>query len=110
MRTKVALPADEASLSRLLQALERELLEVSDEEILQAARDLGMDPLMKGSAVFEGVRYPTKPQLSDFFDLDSILKSRIEATRVGDSAKRKKSRAIKRWKPPINGEDSGDEH
>lgn len=40
---------------RLLAALERELIEATDEEILDAARDLGMNPLMKGSAAFFGV-------------------------------------------------------
>ena len=40
---------------RLLVALERELIEATDEEILEAARDLGMDPTMKGSAAFFGV-------------------------------------------------------
>jgi hypothetical protein len=37
---------------RLIAALERELIEATDEEILEAARDLRMDPLMKGSAAF----------------------------------------------------------
>lgn len=40
---------------RLLVALERELIEATDEEILEAARDLGMNPAMKGSAAFFGV-------------------------------------------------------
>lgn len=40
---------------RLLTALERELIEATDEEVLEAARDLGMDPAMKGSAAFFGV-------------------------------------------------------
>lgn len=40
---------------RLLTALERELLEATDEEILSAAGDLGMNPAMKGSAAFFGV-------------------------------------------------------
>jgi hypothetical protein len=39
----------------LLFALERDVLEASDEEILAAARELGMDPTMKGSAAFFGV-------------------------------------------------------
>ena len=40
---------------RLLAALERELVEATDEEILAAARDLGMNPAMKGSAAFFGI-------------------------------------------------------
>lgn len=48
--------ADNAErFERLLAALERELLEATDEEILEAARDLGMNPAMKGSAAFFGV-------------------------------------------------------
>jgi hypothetical protein len=44
-----------ARFERLLVALERELIEATDEEILQAASDLGMNPAMKGSAAFFGV-------------------------------------------------------
>ena len=40
---------------RLLAALERELIEATDQEILEAARDLGMNPAMKGSAAFFGI-------------------------------------------------------
>lgn len=40
---------------RLIAALERELIEATDEEILEAARDLRMNPLMKGSAAFFGL-------------------------------------------------------
>jgi hypothetical protein len=45
----------EAALTRILNALEQELLAASDEDILAAARDLGMNPAMKGSAAFWGV-------------------------------------------------------
>lgn len=40
---------------RLLAALERELVEATDEEILEAAGELGMNPAMKGSAAFFGI-------------------------------------------------------
>ena len=70
VRTKVTASSPESSLIRLLAALEQELIDASDEEIVQAAKDLGMDPLMKGSAVFAGLIYPATPQRSDFFDLD----------------------------------------
>ena len=40
---------------RLLAALERELIEATDQEILEAASDLGMTPAMKGSAAFFGI-------------------------------------------------------
>ena len=80
MRTKVKqIPASpEARLTRLLEALERELIDASDEEILAAANDLGMNPKMKGSAAFAGLRYSARPQLSDFFELG------IAATQLDD--------------------------
>lgn len=40
---------------RLLAALEQELIAASDEEILEAAAEMGMNPAMKGSAAFFGV-------------------------------------------------------
>lgn len=45
------------SLERILVALERELLEATDEEILDAARELGMNPAMRGSSAFFGLKY-----------------------------------------------------
>jgi len=48
--------ADNAErFERLLAALERELIEATDEEILAAAKELGMNPAMKGSAAFFGI-------------------------------------------------------
>ncbi|HUN71873.1 MAG TPA: hypothetical protein VMU52_06135 [Steroidobacteraceae bacterium] len=44
-----------ARFERLLAALEHELTGATDEEILEAAGDLGMNPAMKGSAAFFGV-------------------------------------------------------
>ena len=46
---------------RLLAALGRELIEATDEEILLAASDLGMSPMMKGSAAFFGVTTLLRP-------------------------------------------------
>jgi hypothetical protein len=57
-----------AALTRLIEAVELELIDSSDEEIRDAARDLGMDLSMKQSAAFSGLNYPAKPQLSDFFE------------------------------------------
>lgn len=45
---------------RLLAALEQELIAATDEEILEAARDLGMKPTMKGSAAFFGITIPLR--------------------------------------------------
>lgn len=68
MRTEVKVRFPEQRLERVLEALERELLEVTDAEILRAAHDLGMKPEMKGSAAFLGLRYAAaRPQFADFF-------------------------------------------
>jgi hypothetical protein len=63
------------ALIRLLDALADDLIDASDEEVMLAAKDLGMDPRMKGSAAFAGIKYPVKPKLSDFYDfsLDKSL-------------------------------------
>jgi len=47
-------------LERLLLALERDVIDVGDEEIMAAARELGMNPAMKGSAAFFGVTIVTR--------------------------------------------------
>jgi hypothetical protein len=59
-----------AALTRLLDALEMILIESTEEEIMQAATDLGMNPQMKGSAAFAGIKYRTPPRLSDFYDVE----------------------------------------
>lgn len=48
---------------RLLIALERELIEATDEEILEAARDLRMNPEMRGSAAFIGLLHAPRSPL-----------------------------------------------
>jgi hypothetical protein len=70
MRTKVKKLSPELTLTHILDALAQELIDASDEEILEAAKDLGMDVRMRESAAFAGVTYTAKPQLSDFFDLE----------------------------------------
>lgn len=45
----------DSALERLLVALEDEVLQATDEEVLAAAHELGMNPAMKGSAAFFGV-------------------------------------------------------
>jgi len=64
--------APAAALGRILDQLDRELMEASDEDILEAARDLGMNPMMKGSAAFLGLRVPAMAQFADFFDSDAL--------------------------------------
>jgi hypothetical protein len=46
----------DVGLERLIQGLEQELLAAPDEEFVAGARDLGMNPAMKGSAAFVGVK------------------------------------------------------
>ena len=70
MREKVILTDPAAALIRLLDALADDLIEASDDEVMQAAKDLGMNPHMKGSAAFAGLKYRAIPQLADFYDLD----------------------------------------
>jgi hypothetical protein len=80
MRAKVTAP--EMSLRRLLDALEEELIEATDEEILEAAGELGMNPRMKGSAAFLGLRYPYVPSAGDFYDImNELSKNRIQLPR-----------------------------
>jgi hypothetical protein len=52
----------DVGLERLIHGLEQELLSAPDEEFVAGARDLGMNPDMKGSAAFLGVKNLT-PQL-----------------------------------------------
>jgi len=70
MREKVTVADPDAALLRLLEALAADLIEATDDEVMQAAKDLGMNPQMKGSAVFAGIKYPAMPQLSDFYDME----------------------------------------
>lgn len=57
MQPKINLAWVEASLSRILDAFEQEILEAPEEEIIEAAEELGMEPEMKGSAAFIGLKY-----------------------------------------------------
>lgn len=63
---------------QLLAALERELIEATDEEVLAAASDLGMNPAMKGSAAFFGVTVDlrAKSRLSDLSQSLNVLRAR----------------------------------
>lgn len=68
MPAKIKAISPELKLTRILRSLEQELIDASDEDLMQAARDLGMNPKMKGSAAFLGVRYPDKMRMADFFE------------------------------------------
>jgi cobalamin biosynthesis protein CbiG len=69
MRTKLNVIEPETALNRILDALERELIDASDEEILEAAKDLGMNPLMKGSAAFLGLQTLS---FAEFFESEAL--------------------------------------
>jgi len=62
-----------AAFERVLEGLAEELIDSTDDELLEAARDLGMDPGMRGSAAFIGLKYPAIRGPSDFFGLPAAL-------------------------------------
>jgi hypothetical protein len=68
--------------------LEQELIEASDEDILEAARDLGMNPMMKGSAAFAGLNYSATTRFNDFFDPETLKQIRAQMERTGKSRSR----------------------
>lgn len=82
MRTKVIQVFPETALERILDALEHELIEASDADILEAAHDLGMKPEMKGSAAFLGLRYPGVHKLEDYFDPQWTLRVLKDPRRI----------------------------
>ena len=112
MRAKVKKVAPETALPRILEALERELIETSDEEVLEAARALGMNPGMKGSAAFAGLKYLAKPQASDFFEFEICrhLQGQIEGSsapaRILDNSD---IAQVKPSESPSDGKNSGSE-
>jgi hypothetical protein len=62
----------EVALNRVLADLAQDLAEASDEEIVQAGEDLGMNVKMKGSAAFIGVKYTMPKRLEDIFELAEL--------------------------------------
>jgi hypothetical protein len=78
MQTRVKIAWPDIVLYRIQAEFERELLAASDEDIMEAARDLGMNPAMKGSAAFAGLKYPVGArQLAEFFGIGAWGKDRI---------------------------------
>ena len=111
MRTKVKKGPSEQVLTRLLDALAQELIEASDEEVLEAARDLGMDPGMKGSAAFLGVIHAAPRRRPDFFDLEELKRllpktdrGRIVSGRPVKVPVKGKSRSRRCGRPRLSGE------
>jgi len=90
MLTKMTVARPEISLSRLLNAFEQELIDATDEEILAAAADLGMNPAMRGSAAFAGLKYPANPRYADFFyGVDAWLGAHTDDERVAWEARKR---------------------
>lgn len=82
MRTKVKRVSPETALMRLLDALVQETIEASDEEITGAATDLRMDLNRRDSAAFAGLTYFARPQLSDFFDVETFTRLQAPAGQI----------------------------
>jgi hypothetical protein len=83
MQQKVITAFPEVTLGRILDALECELIEASDAEILEAAQDLGMNPAMRGSAAFFGLKYPAPgPRFEDFFALPAGPETQLAVERL----------------------------
>jgi hypothetical protein len=72
MRKTMNRTPPELALNRVLAGLERELVEATDEEIEQAAADLGMNIGMKGSAAFIGLTYTFPRHIEDIFDIEAL--------------------------------------
>jgi hypothetical protein len=110
MRTKLTLTAPAAALGRILDHLDRELIEASDEDILEAARDLGMNPLMKGSAAFLGLQIPASAHFADFFDSDALpsVLSRTALSAVAPQSESKRKLARDKPVRPSAPKDSAD--
>jgi len=77
MRKKVIREPPEVALDRVLAGLERELVEATDEEVVQAAAELGMNVNMKGIAAFMGL-FGMPKRLEDIFDPEDPRESCIE--------------------------------
>ncbi len=101
MRTKVT-ASPEVTLTRMLEALGQELIDASDEEVMAAAKELGMDPMMRGSAAFAGLKYPSKAQLADFFfDLEAGRQLHLAAQRSTIEARPEPKRKARRAKRAV---------
>jgi hypothetical protein len=72
MPRQVNPPTNERRLQRVLAAIEHELLQASDEEVRQAAGDLGIDPDLKGSVAWLGIFFPAKLRLEEVFDMEGL--------------------------------------
>ena len=81
MRKGMTPTPPDVALDRVLAGLEQELVEATDDEIEQAAQDLGMNVKMKGSAAFIGVTYTFPKRIEDIFDIETMRKAYAEFQR-----------------------------
>lgn len=95
-----------AALDRVIDALAVDLVESTDEELLQAAKDLGMDPTMRGSAAFIGLKYPVAHELSDFFEPPLPLSEQTRTDPALPSSSARRGSRKKRSEPPDGGNNS----
>jgi len=75
MRKNLMPISPDAALDRVLAGLEKELAGTTDEEIAEAAEELGMNVRMKGSAAFLGVLGPLPKRLEDIFDVEDLRRT-----------------------------------
>ena len=76
MRTEMKRTFPATVLERVLESLETELIEASDEEILAAAKELGQNPMMKGSIAFAGITFSSRMVFAEFFDPETLKRLR----------------------------------
>ena len=100
MQTKLRVVAPEASLTRILASFEQELLDALDEEIMEAAKDLGMNPQMKGSAAFFGVTRPVGVSSADIHSFAAWTREYLEAKKLGAEAAKQPQAAMPEAEPP----------
>jgi hypothetical protein len=106
-KTYLKKTSPELALARVQDALGQELIDASDEEILQVATDLRMNLEEKMSAAYAGLKYPARPKLADFFDVDVARKMRDEvekmreetSSRITTSTGRRLERSASKRKP-----------
>jgi hypothetical protein len=80
MPTRMNTNWPEVMLARIAASFEEELIGASDEEIVSAAQDLGMNPTMRGSAAFAGIKYPvSERQRRDFFGITDWTSTPFDA-------------------------------
>jgi hypothetical protein len=87
MSRKVTKHSHERCLERVLLALEREVLQASDEEVRHAALDLGIDPDTKGSIAWIGITFPAKMRVEEVFDIQALrerFRQRLKSAKKSD--------------------------